>query len=274
MGFLELRTKVADCLSRLVKPITTLVNMLTASSTDGPAFHTRSHTHNTSSSTTSQLHTQIQHVSFLRNPLLPKNHSQQIDWKHYYKCRRLTHSVCTFPGDYWMAKHLTMNLTLFLMSKDSSTNISWMLVKSFSLWSFLNLGNIWYSWEAHDKLGHQGNSCTYCLIKCQYYWKGMNKDIRKYIANCVLCQWENAKVQQYPLKMIEIPDRPFDKIAIDLVTDWWNLNIRQQTHPNYNRSLNRIARSIPHPWQVCRYNSCYIYQWIPVSTHVLPLYFV
>ena len=41
--------------------------------------------------------------------------------------------------------------------------------------------------EAHDKLGHQGNSCTYCLIKRQYHWKGMNKDIRKYIANCVLC---------------------------------------------------------------------------------------
>ena len=72
--------------------------------------------------------------------------------------------------------------------------------------------------EAHDKLGHQGNSHTYCLIKCQYYWKRMNKDIRKYIANCVLCQWEKAKVQQYPLQMTEIPDRPFDKIAIDLVT--------------------------------------------------------
>ena len=41
--------------------------------------------------------------------------------------------------------------------------------------------------EAHDKLGHQGNSHTYCLIECQYYWKGMNKDIWKYIANCVLC---------------------------------------------------------------------------------------
>ena len=71
--------------------------------------------------------------------------------------------------------------------------------------------------ESHDKLGHQGNSCTYCLIKCQYYWKGMNKDIQKYIANCVLCQQEKAKVQQYPLQMTEIPDRPFDKIAIDLV---------------------------------------------------------
>ena len=73
--------------------------------------------------------------------------------------------------------------------------------------------------EAHDKLGHQGNNCTYCLIKCQYYWKGMNKDIRKYIANCVLCRRDKDKVQQYHLQMTEIPDRPFDKIAIDLVTD-------------------------------------------------------
>ena len=72
--------------------------------------------------------------------------------------------------------------------------------------------------EAHDKLGHQGNNRMYCLIKWQYYWKGMNKDIRKYIANCVLCQCDKAKVQQYPLQMTDIPDRPFNKIAIDLVT--------------------------------------------------------
>ena len=53
--------------------------------------------------------------------------------------------------------------------------------------------------ETHDKLGHQGNTHTYCLIKCRYYWKGMNKDIRKYIANCTLCCREQAKVQAYPL---------------------------------------------------------------------------
>ena len=46
----------------------------------------------------------------------------------------------------------------------------------------------------------------------------MNKDIRRYIANCVLCQREKAKVQHYPLQMTEILDRPFNKIAIDLVT--------------------------------------------------------
>ena len=73
--------------------------------------------------------------------------------------------------------------------------------------------------EAHDKLGHQGSTHTYCLIKCQYYWKGMNKDIRKYIANCTLCHREKAKVQKYPLQMTEIPNRPFNKIAIDLVTE-------------------------------------------------------
>ena len=59
----------------------------------------------------------------------------------------------------------------------------------------------------------------YCLIKHQYYWKGMNKDIRKYIPNCILCRQDKAKVQQYLLQMTEIPDRPFDKITIDLVTD-------------------------------------------------------
>ena len=73
--------------------------------------------------------------------------------------------------------------------------------------------------EAHDKLGHQGNTHTYCLIKCQYYWKGMNKDIHKYIANCALCCREKAKIQNYPLQMMEIPDKPFNKITIDLVNE-------------------------------------------------------
>ena len=40
--------------------------------------------------------------------------------------------------------------------------------------------------EVHDTLGHQGTTHTYCLIKCEYYWKVMNKDIRKYIAICIL----------------------------------------------------------------------------------------
>ena len=47
----------------------------------------------------------------------------------------------------------------------------------------------------------------------------MNEDIRKYIANCIICHREKAKVQAYPLQMTKIPDRPFNKIAIDLVLE-------------------------------------------------------
>ena len=47
----------------------------------------------------------------------------------------------------------------------------------------------------------------------------MNKDIQKYIAYCALWCWEKAKIQNYPLQMTEIPNRPFDKIAIDLVIE-------------------------------------------------------
>ena len=93
------RYKATDCLSRLVTPTRTSVNMLTASSTDGPTFHTRSHTQN-SPLVPPQLHTQIQYIRFLRNPLLPQNHSRQNAWKPYYKCRRLTHSASAFPEDY------------------------------------------------------------------------------------------------------------------------------------------------------------------------------
>ena len=78
--------------------------------------------------------------------------------------------------------------------------------------------------ETHDKMGHQGNNRTYSLIKRQYYWKGMEKDVKDYIQRCPACQQEKARVQSYTLHMMEIPDRPFDKIAMDLVTDFTESN--------------------------------------------------
>ena len=42
--------------------------------------------------------------------------------------------------------------------------------------------------ETHDKMGHQGNNRTYSLIKRQYYWKGMAKDVKDYIQRCLACQ--------------------------------------------------------------------------------------
>ena len=50
----------------------------------------------------------------------------------------------------------------------------------------------------------------------------MRKDIHKYVNNCALCKREKAKTQVYPLQMTDIPDRPFDKIVIERVS---NVNI-------------------------------------------------
>ena len=60
----------------------------------------------------------------------------------------------------------------------------------------------------------------------------MNKDIHKYINNCALCKKEMAQV--YPLQMPDIPDRHFDKIAIDLVSD---LNVS----PSSNKHILTIT---------------------------------
>ena len=73
--------------------------------------------------------------------------------------------------------------------------------------------------EAHNELGHQGVNRTYHLIKGQYYWKGMYKDICKYITKYLLCKREKARTQLYLQQVKDIPERPFDKIAIDLVSD-------------------------------------------------------
>ena len=53
----------------------------------------------------------------------------------------------------------------------------------------------------------------------------MDKDIRKYIIKCTLYHREKAKVQSYHLQMTQIPEWPFDKIAIHLVTECETSNL-------------------------------------------------
>ena len=103
--------------------------------------------------------------------------------------------------------------------------------------------------ETHDRMGHQGNNRTYSLIKRQYYWKGMAKDVKDYIQRCPACQQEKARVQLYPLHMTEIPDRPFDKIVMDLVTDFTESN-KGNKHI-LTRPTNGMARSNTDLKQVC-----------------------
>ena len=173
--------------------------MLTASSNDRPAFHTRSHTQNISD-TISTPHTDTtpqisQEPTTTPKPLTAERLKPLLQMQRtdpFCKCisRRLLngkaphHEFDTFTHVKGLLyKHIT----------DAGKKFLALVIPKSCKYTVLV--------EAHDKLGHQGTSRTYCLIKCQYYWKGMNKDIQKYIANCVLCRREKAKVQQYPLQM-------------------------------------------------------------------------
>ena len=79
----------------------------------------------------------------------------------------------------------------------------------------------------------------------------MAKDVKDYIQQCPACRQEKAQVQSYPLHMTEIPDRPFDKIVMDLVTDFYQIQQGKQTYPDHHRPINRLARSDTDPEQVC-----------------------
>ena len=213
--------KAADCLSCLVKlpqdkPVS--INMLSVTDTDGPAFNTRSQTHDCLSMDTSTPQTDITPDVSEAKDATPKSLTAD-------RLQALLQMQKTDPFCKRISKHLSngkapqhetdlfMHVRGLLYKHIADSGQKYLALVIPKSWKYTVLV------EAHDKLGHQGNTHTYCLIKSQYYRKGMNKDIRKYITNCTLYHKEKAKVQAYPLQMTEILDRPFNKIAIDLITE-------------------------------------------------------
>ena len=202
----------------LLQTTPALINLLSITNSDRPAFNTRSQTHQCLSMDTLTVQPDVM-------PEISKAPDPTPKLLNANRLEALVQMQKTDPFCKRISKHLSNGKAL-KHKTDIFTHVRSLLYKHVtdSGKKFLALV-IPKSWkytvlvEVHDKLAHQGNIHTYCLIKCQYYWKGMNKDIRKYNANCTLYCREKAKVQAYPLQMTEIPDRPFDKIAIDLVTE-------------------------------------------------------
>ena len=157
------KNKTADCLSRLVSPTGKSINLLTASINDGLAFNTRSHTQSTSGSAFTPQVMPQPHISQDNNPA-PKSLTDD--------CRdALLQMQHTDPFCKCISKRL-LNGKAPHHESDTFTHIKGLIYKHVSDTGkqFLTLG-IPKSWkftvlvEAHDKLGHQGNNCTYCLIK-------------------------------------------------------------------------------------------------------------
>ena len=159
--------------------------MLTVTHTDGPAFNTRSHTQKNSPDTSSTPHADVspqisQEATSTPKPLTADRLEallQMLRTDPFCKC--ISQCLLNSKPPQHELDTFTHVKGLYIQVMDSGEHfLALFIPKS---WKYTVLV------EAHDKLGHQGNSRTYCLIKRQYYWKGMNKDIRKYIANCILC---------------------------------------------------------------------------------------
>ena len=70
---------------------------------------------------------------------------------------------------------------------------------------------------AHNKLGHNGISRTYAMLKRLYYWKGMKASITKHIKNHDICQKCNLQVVPYAKLHFDTATFPMEFISMDLI---------------------------------------------------------
>lgn len=71
-----------------------------------------------------------------------------------------------------------------------------------------------------DKIfgGHCGTKRLLKQLQSKYYWRGMNKQIVKFVKNCEKCMLNKPKQKQKePLIITETPQKPFDTVVVDLV---------------------------------------------------------
>ncbi|RKF54264.1 Transposon Tf2-8 polyprotein [Erysiphe neolycopersici] len=75
---------------------------------------------------------------------------------------------------------------------------------------------------AHDSplSGHPGREISYSLVARQYFWPGMDKDIRRFVEDCDGYAWNKAwcNRRQRFLKPLPILDRIWTEISMDFIT--------------------------------------------------------
>ena len=71
--------------------------------------------------------------------------------------------------------------------------------------------------EFHNYRGHQGCARTLNALKRKFWWKGMQRDIKYHITNCITCSKNLPNISCHPQLHLEIPMVPFACIAIDTI---------------------------------------------------------
>ena len=69
----------------------------------------------------------------------------------------------------------------------------------------------------HKCRGHQGIARTPNTLKERFWWKGMQKDIKYHISNCITCSKNLPNISCHPQLHLKIPKIPFACIAINTI---------------------------------------------------------
>ena len=74
---------------------------------------------------------------------------------------------------------------------------------------------------AHDSLfaGHLGTQRTVARVTAEFYWPGIQSDVRRFCQSCDICQrtLQKGKTSKVPLERMPLIDEPFQRVAVDLV---------------------------------------------------------
>ena len=73
---------------------------------------------------------------------------------------------------------------------------------------------------AHDELGHNGSARTYMILRRNYYWRGLRRDVVKYVKRCKLCRHHNIASPKYNKGTFAVSGAPMDFISMDLVGEF------------------------------------------------------
>ena len=163
------KNKAADCLSHLVElPPTTSapINMLSVSNTDGSTFNTRSQTQHCLAPNTSTAQPSVTpDIASTPDPTPKSLTADRLEallqmQKTDPFCKQI--SKCLSNGkapehETELFIHMSRGLLYKHITDSGQKFLALVIPKS---WKYTVLV------EAHDKLGHQGNTHTYCLIKC------------------------------------------------------------------------------------------------------------
>lgn len=66
--------------------------------------------------------------------------------------------------------------------------------------------------------GHCGQKRLYARLRRHYYWKGMTRDVARFVKSCEICRLSKVKPSnKEPMILTETPQRPFDVVVIDTI---------------------------------------------------------